>query len=227
MTKKIPYLLPIEIAARSTRELVTEIRDYLSEKANKLWSKELNYKLNQELKKLSSKKSIKWTDISPCWKNPTTEQKLSETRDSKITKIHFAYASIYYHNALVKINSGDEQKAANFATYAAYHIGALDIHIKSIEEKKRNKTRGKAGGQGKSGIRTKARTRLAMLLETPPPGEWKDIPSAARILAPILEEFIFSNEFGKVIEDAAAFIINEIERSGIPQETFHKHKKTL
>ncbi|MFC5698376.1 hypothetical protein ACFPU0_22850 [Pseudomonas sp. GCM10022186] len=227
MTKNLLFLSPSEAADRSTTDIVSQIKTYLREIAKELWSEESYSSLNLALKELSSNKSITWTNISSCWKSATIEKDPTEARDSKTAKIHFAYASLYYHNALAKKIAGDEQKVASLAVYAAYHIGALDTHTKTVKTRKRNKARAKSGGLGKSEILKKIRTYLVKLLETPPAGGWKDIPSTAHILAPMLEEFIISNNFGKVVYDSAKFIISEIEEDGKPQETFRKNKKKL
>lgn len=227
MTKNLLLLSPFEAAGRSTREITSLIKIYLRELAKELWSEELYSSLNLELRELSRKKTITWSNISLCWKNAAAEQNPAEARESKTAKIHFAYASLYYHNALTKLNGDDQQKAASLATYAAYHIGALDTHIKFVKAQKRNKARASSGGQGLSEIREKVRAHLFKLLENPPSGEWKDIPSTARILAPVLEEFIFKKKFGKVIYDAAEFIIIEIEKNGKSHDTFRKHQKPL
>lgn len=227
MTKNLILLSPFEAADRSASEIISQIKTHLRELAKELWSEESYSSLNQELRELSRNKSISWSKISSCWKNATTEETPAEAKDSKTAKIHFTYASIYYHNAHAKLILNDLQKTASLATYAAYHIGALDNHIKVVKAKKRNIERASAGGKGLSGIRSKTQAHLLKLLENPPAGEWKNIPSTARILAPMLEEFILDNEFGKVIHDAAEFIITEIEKNGKPQETFRKHRKPL
>lgn len=206
MTKNLLFLTPSEAENRNTTDIISQIRTYLREIAKELWSEEPYYSLNSEIKELINNKSITWTDISSCWKNATIEQLPTEARDSKTAKIHFAYASLYYHKAFAN-SIRNEQKAPSLATYAAYHIGALDAHVKAIKTKKRNKARASLGGQGLSEIRKKIRAHLLDLLESPPVSEWKDIPSAARILAPILEEFISTNKFESVIDDAADFII--------------------
>lgn len=225
MTKNLILLSPFEAADRSASEIISQIKTHLRELAKELWSEESYSSLNQELRELSRNKSISWSNISSCWKNATTEEDPAEAQDSKTAKIHFTYASIYYHNAHAKLILNDLQKTASLTTYAAYHIGALDNHIKVVKAKKRNKERASTGGKRLSGMRSEIRTHLMRLLENPPAGGWKDIPSTARILAPMLEKFVFNKKLGRVVYDAAEFIITEIEKNGKPQKAFRKHQK--
>lgn len=214
------YLTPNEASSLSTNEILIEIREHIRNLAKELWEEELLYKVGEKLDKVGRKISITWTDISSCWGKSKAKKPLKNDRQSRIIKTHFSYAFLYYKKAKIKAHNGDEVTAIKLATYAAYHLGALDNQIKSIKESIKNKARAKLGGLTKSEIRKTVRAQLAEYLKSPPPKGWRNIPDAIKAIEPKLEKFIISNNYGKVITDTEEFIANEIDESRPLHATF-------